>query len=225
MSAHTFEDRRHAGRELAARLARHARNGDVLVLALPRGGVPVAFEVARRLLAPLDLLIVRKLGVPGQEEYAMGSIASGGVRLLDGPLIDHLGLGEAAVQKVVRQEEEELARRERQYRGDRPPPVLKDRVVILVDDGLATGFTMRAAVQAARRQRPARIVVAVPVGPAHSCDMLRQEADEVVCLAMPEPFHAVGLWYEHFDQTSDREVKTLLAQALPEASGAKETPP
>jgi predicted phosphoribosyltransferase len=185
----------------------------VLVLALPRGGVPVAFEVARALRAPLDLFLVRKLGVPGQEELAMGAIATGGVRVLNDEVVRVLGIPEEAIEDVTREELMELQRRERAYRGDKPSPDVRDRTVILVDDGLATGSTMRAAVAALRQQNAGRLVVAVPVGAPSTCEELAPEVDDIVCAITPEPFQAVGLWYQDFSQTSDEEVGKLLAEA------------
>jgi putative phosphoribosyl transferase len=208
-----FRDRMEAGRLLAAKLARYANRPDVAVLALPRGGVPVAFEVARILHAPLDIFLVRKLGLPGYEELAMGAIATGGVRVLNEDVVRALGISEDVIESVAAQEHQELERRERIYRGSRPPLDVRGRVVILVDDGLATGSTMRAAVAALRRQAPAWIIVAVPVGARETCDELRAEADEVACLRTPEPFRAVGLWYEDFSQTTDQEVHELLERA------------
>ncbi|HEX2569076.1 MAG TPA: phosphoribosyltransferase [Polyangia bacterium] len=212
-----FNDRRDAGRQLVAQLmASYAGQGQhVVVLGLPRGGVPVAYEVARALGAPLDVFVVRKLGVPGHEELAMGALASGGVQVINEEVLSYLGLDEEAIDVAARAEAAEIARRERLYRGDRPAPVLADRTVIVVDDGLATGATMRAAVAALRRLGPARIVVAVPVGTAATVAELGQEADEVVCLATPEPFWAVGTWYHDFTQTSDAEVRQLLAAGHP----------
>ncbi len=208
-----FRDRAEAGRQLAALLSGYAHRPDLLVLALPRGGVPVAYEVARALDAPLDVFLVRKLGVPGHEELAMGAIASGGVRVLNDDVVESLRLPLSIIDQVTAREQEELQRRERAYRGDRPPPDAQGRTVILVDDGLATGSTMRAAAAAVRRQQPARIVVAVPVAAASTCDTLRAEVDEVVCVLAPEPFYAVGIWYEDFSQTTDDEVRDLLARA------------
>jgi predicted phosphoribosyltransferase len=212
-----FRDRADAGRELARRLAKYAHRDDVLVLGLPRGGVPVAFEVARALNAPLDVFLVRKLGVPGHEELAMGAIASGGVRVLNEEVVRGLGVSDEVLDRVAAQEQQELERRERDYRGTRrgvaAPADVRDRTVILVDDGLATGSTMRAAVSAVRQLHPARIVVAVPVGSADTCEEFQRIADEVVCARTPEPFYAVGLWYRDFSQTSDEEVRDLLAQA------------
>jgi putative phosphoribosyl transferase len=206
-----FHNRTDAGRQLAPRLSDYAGRSDVIVLALPRGGVPVAFEVATVLGAPLDVFLVRKLGVPSHPELAMGAIAAGGVEVLSEALIRDLGIPRAVVQQVAARERLELDRRGRLFRGDRQPPVVRDRTVILVDDGLATGSTMEAAVVALRIQAPAKIVVAVPVGARETCERLSGMADRVVCLATPEPFNAVGLWYEHFSQTSDDEVNRLLA--------------
>src|SRR4051794_7001715 len=213
-----FEDRREAGQAMAENLKTYANRPDVMVLALPRGGVPVAYEVAKALNAPLDVFLVRKLGVPGQEELAMGAIASGGVRVLNEEVVRTLGIPDEVVDAVAAQEQRELERRDRLYRGKRPAPQVEGRTVILVDDGLATGSTMRAAVAALRRQRPARIVVAVPVGAPQTCEDFRDEADEAVCARTPEPFHAVGAWYEDFSQTTDEEVRELLGRA---AAGAK----
>jgi len=208
-----YRDRTEAGQALAAKLAAHADRPDVLVLALPRGGVPVAFEVAQALHAPLDVFLVRKLGVPGREELAMGALATGGVRVLNEDVVAALGIAEPAIAAVIREEEQELQRREQLYRGDRPAPDVRGRTVILVDDGLATGSTMRAALAALRQQGPARLVVAVPVGAAETCADFRAEADEVVCARTPEPFYAVGLWYNDFSQTTDEEVHELLERA------------
>ncbi|HZT78660.1 MAG TPA: phosphoribosyltransferase [Gemmataceae bacterium] len=207
-----FRDRREAGRVLAEMLTRYANRPDVIVLALPRGGVPVGFEVARALHAPLDVFLVRKLGLPGQEELAMGAIATGGVRVLNEEVVRALALPPEVIDAVAGREREELERRERAYRDDRPPPDVRDRIVILVDDGLATGSTMRAAVAALRQQGPQRIVVAVPVGAMETCHEMR-EADETVCARTPEPFYAVGAWYQDFSQTTDEEVRDLLEQA------------
>lgn len=208
-----YKDRRDAGRALAARLQPHAGRDDVIVLALPRGGVPVAFEVAEALEAPLDIFLVRKLGVPGQEELAMGAIASGGVRVLNEQVAPYVT--QAAIDAATAQERAELERRERAYRGNRPPPEIRGKTIILIDDGLATGSTMRAAVAAIRQQQPARIVVAVPVGAGSTCDSLRHQADEVICGATPEPFFGVGQWYDDFAQTTDEEVCHLLERAHP----------
>lgn len=208
-----FRDRVDAGRQLAQALAKYANRPDVIVLGLPRGGIPVAAEVARALRAPLDVFVVRKLGVPGHEEFAMGAIASGGVRLLDRRTVAAAGLTPAQVERVTAAERAELERRERSYRGDRPFPDLTGRTAILVDDGLATGASMFAAVEALRHERPARIVVAVPVAAPETCQAFRAVADEIVCAATPEPFYAVGRWYDDFSQTTDQEVHELLASA------------
>jgi len=205
-----FKDRREAGRLLIKALYSYQGREDVLVMALPRGGVPVAFEVASALGAPLELLIVRKLGVPGHEELALGAIASGGVRVLNQEVITALGICPETVEAVAAREALELARRERLYRGSRPMLPVAGRVAIVIDDGIATGSTMRAAVQALRQLGAARVIVAAPTSARDSADMLRHEADEVVCLATPEPYYAVGLWYERFEQTSDNEVRRLL---------------
>lgn len=208
-----FRNRQHAGRVLAQELAIYAVRPDVIVLALPRGGTPVAHEVAQALQAPLDVLVVRKLGVPGHEEYAMGAIASGGEQVLDAELVRELGIGAEAVDEVVSNEQHELERRERTYRGNRPAPDLAGRIVILVDDGLATGATMRVAVRAVRRQEPARVVVAAPVASPEACALLHGEADDVVCAEIPDSFLGVGRWYLDFSQTSDEEVCRLLDEA------------
>ena len=213
MNGTKYRDRFDAGRALAKALRPYANHADVIVLALPRGGVPVAYEVARELGAPLDIFLVRKLGVPGHEEYAMGAIAEGGAIVLNRDLIQQLGIPPRAVESVIQHERAELERRARLYRHGRAPPEVRERVVILVDDGLATGSTMRAAVQALRSLRPARILVAVPVAPAETCEALRDVADEVLCLRTPEPFHAVGVWYVDFAQALDTEVRELLEQA------------
>jgi putative phosphoribosyl transferase len=207
-----FHDRSDAGRQLAARLTEYAHRADVIVLALPRGGVPVAFEVARALGAPLDVLLVRKLGVPGHAELAMGAIASGGVRVLSDDIVRQLGIPDAAIEQATIREAAELARRDRLYRGARRLPSLEHRAVILIDDGLATGATMEAAIRAVRQSQPARLVVAAPVGAPETCARLATIADQVVCVSMPDTFQAVGLWYEHFDQTSDADVIDLLAR-------------
>lgn len=208
-----FRDRSDAGRRLAACLKGYAGRADVLVLALPRGGVPVAFEVAETLGAPLDIFLVRKLGVPGQEELAMGAIASGGVRFTNRGVVDYLRIPAEVIERVAAEEQKELERRERAYRGGRPGADVRGRAVILVDDGLATGSTMRAAVSALRGQQPARIVAAAPVSSRQACDELSAEVDEVVCALTPEPFRGVGEWYEDFSQTTDEEVRELLARA------------
>ncbi|HEY8227927.1 MAG TPA: phosphoribosyltransferase [Pyrinomonadaceae bacterium] len=208
-----FENRTDAGRKLATRLKRFADRDDVLVLALPRGGVPVAYEVAKELKAPLDVFLVRKLGVPGHEELAMGAIASGGVRVINEELVNYLGIPDEVIDETAAFEERELERRARAYRGDRPPPDVKDRIVILIDDGLATGSTMRAAAASLRPQKPRRIVVAVPVSSRETCDEFRSEVDEIICVATPQHFQGVGLWYNDFSQTSDDEVRKLLKRA------------
>ncbi|HEY7411240.1 MAG TPA: phosphoribosyltransferase [Vicinamibacteria bacterium] len=208
-----FQDRAHAGRALAARLEAYAGRPGVVVLALPRGGVPVAFEVASALRAPLDVFLVRKLGAPGHEELAMGALATGGVRVLNDEVVRGLGIPEHVIEEVARREGEELRRRETAYRGGRPPADLAGKTVVIVDDGLATGSTMKAAVRALRAQGPARVVVAVPVAAASTCAEMRNEADDVVCGATPSPFHAVGQWYGDFTQTTDDEVNALLARA------------
>ena len=208
-----FANRREAGRILASLLMNYTDRDDVLVLALPRGGVPVGFEVAQALRAPLDVFIVRKLGVPGHDELAMGAIATGGVRVLNDDVVISLELEPEVIDAVAAREEKELARRERLYRGARPAPDVQGRTVILVDDGLATGSTMRAAVAALRKQEPARIVVAVPVAAPETCEEFKTEVDEVVCAATPRMFNGVGRWYEDFSQTTDAEVHELLAQA------------
>jgi putative phosphoribosyl transferase len=205
-----FRDRTEAGRILAGELAGYAGRSDVVVLALPRGGVPVAYQVARALGAPLDVFLVRKLGLPGHEELAMGAIASGGIRLINEDVVDAYRVSDAQIAAVTATEQRELERRERLYRDNRPLPSLRDRTVILVDDGLATGATMRVAVLALRHQSPARIVVAVPVAAAEICDDFQAIVDDVVCAETPSPFYAVGLWYEDFTQTTDDEVHELL---------------
>jgi putative phosphoribosyl transferase len=211
-----FRDRVEAGRCLAEALKPYTGRPNLLVLALPRGGVPVAYEVARALHAPLDVLLVRKLGVPGHEELAMGAIASGGVRIVSEDVIAMLGIPDRVIATVAAAEEKELERRERLYRDGRPPPDVRGRVVILVDDGLATGATMRAAAAALRTQHPEWLVVAVPVAPPETCEALRAEADDVVCALSPEPFVAVGAWYDDFAQISDDEVRALLRRAAQE---------
>jgi predicted phosphoribosyltransferase len=214
-----FTDRREAGRVLGARLG-HLASSAPLVLALPRGGVPVGYEVARALGAPLDVFIVRKLGVPGHEELAMGAIASGGVTVCSRELVRHFGITPAQLRAAAIREGRELARRERLYRGLRPAPPVNGNVVLLVDDGLATGSTVRAAIKALRMMEPARLVVAAPVASRLTCRELEREADEVVCAAKPEPFEAVGLWYGDFSETPDAEVITLLQRAWSNREGA-----
>jgi predicted phosphoribosyltransferase len=206
-----FANRREAGIVLARALAHLAGRDDVVVLGLPRGGVPVAYEVAQALRAPLDVFVVRKLGLPGHEEFAMGAIASGGVRVLNQEAVGWYRISDEAIEAATREERAELERRERAYRDGRAVVPLQGRVAVLVDDGLATGSTMRAAVLAARRLEPSRIVVGVPVGAPETCRALRDTADEVICPWTPDPFSAVGLWYDDFSQTSDEEVRQLLA--------------
>jgi predicted phosphoribosyltransferase len=208
-----FTDRSDAGKRLAAALLRFAGRKDVIVLGLPRGGVAVAYEVARAIGAPMDLLLVRKLGVPGQEELAMGAIASGGIRVMNDAIVRYHGITLEDIAAEAAREQRELERRERVYRGERPPPDLRDRTVILVDDGLATGATMRAAVHAARASGAARVVVAVPGAPAETAASFGREADELVVLAVPEPFYAVGTMYDVFSQVADREVRGFFEQA------------
>ena len=208
-----YRDRADAGRRLAAKLTAYAGLSDVLVLGLPRGGVPVALEVAQALGAPWDVFLVRKVGVPGREELAMGALASGGVSVVNEGVIRTLGIPDHVFAATAAKEEAELARRELAYRDGRSPPEVRGRIVVLVDDGLATGATMRAAVAALRKQQPGRIVVAVPVGVSDVCVNLEKEADEVICASTPEPFHAVGFWYEDFSQVTDEEVRGLLGQA------------
>ena len=215
-----FRDRTEAGKRLAAKLMDYAGRADVLVLALPRGGVPVAFEVAEALRTPLDIFLVRKLGVPGHGELAMGAIATGGVRVLNEEVVNHLRIPGEVIDAVAADELRELERRERAYRGDRPAPDVRDKTVILVDDGLATGSTMRAAAAALRRQGPARIVVAVPVSAPQTCDEYRMGVDEIICAVTPEPFQAVGLWYKDFSQTTDEEVRELLARSAARGAAA-----
>ena len=209
-----FINRRDAGRTLATYLSRYAGRDDVIVLALPRGGVPVAYEVAQALGAPLDLFLVRKLGTPGHRELAMGAIASGGIRVLNEDVVRWYSIPESVIEAVVLEEQQELERRERAYREDRPARDLRNRIVILIDDGLATGSTMRAAARAVRERQPSRVVVAVPVGARETCAELAAYADEVICARMPEPFSSVGQWYLDFDQTDDEEVRALLQTSL-----------
>jgi putative phosphoribosyl transferase len=208
-----FANRTEAGRQLAGKLEKYTGRADVIVLGLPRGGVPVAYEVAKQLRAPLDVFVVRKLGVPGFEELAAGAIASGGVRVLNEDVVRTLPHAEAVIESVTARETSELERREHEYRDGRPAPALADRIVILVDDGLATGATMRAAVKALRQRGAAKIVVAVPVGPPDTCQELEEKADEIICLSTPQFFQAVGQYYEDFSQTSDQDVRDLVSQA------------
>jgi len=211
-----FVDRADAGRVLARVLAEYATRKDVIVLALPRGGVPVAFEVARALNSPLDVFVVRKLGAPGQQELAMGAIASGDVVVINDEVVKALKISRAAIATAVEHERQELARREVMYRGNRPPLDVEGRTVILIDDGLATGSTMRAAIAALRSKNPARIVVAVPIGAASTCSELRSIADDCVCAITPAHFRAVGLWYDDFGQTDDAEVCDMLSRSVAE---------
>ena len=208
-----FRDRTEAGRILAQELSHYEGRDDVIVLALPRGGVPVGYEVAKALGAPLDVFVARKLGLPDHPELAMGAIASGGAAVLDEALVQRLGISEDAIRQVVAREAHELQRREAAYRDGRPPPDLSGKTVILVDDGLATGATMRAAALAVKAHQPERVIVAVPVAAAQTCDEFREDVDEIICAVTPEPFYAVGMWYENFDQTTDEEVRELLARA------------
>lgn len=208
-----FPNRRNAGRELAQKLLKYRSRSDVTVLALPRGGVPVAYEVTLALKVPLDIWIVRKLGLPGQEELAIGAVSSGGIRILNHDIIQAVGLRKSTIDKVTEQELEELKRREQQYRGNRPPIDVRDRTVILIDDGLATGASMLAAVRGLRTQTPASIVVAVPAAAPQAIEILRAEVDEAVFVIAPYEFKGVGNWYEDFSQTTDEEVQWLLAEA------------
>jgi putative phosphoribosyl transferase len=206
----SFRNRRDAGRILASYMAPYADRPDVVILALPRGGVPVGFELAQALRAPLDVMVVRKLGVPGHEELAMGAIASGGVRILNEDVIRMLNITPEVIDRVAQQEQHELVRRELAYRGDRGPAAVRGRTVVLVDDGLATGSTMRAAVAALRTLQPSRIVIAVPTAAVETCHELKREADDVICAMTPAPFFGVGQWYDDFSQTTDQEVHDLL---------------
>ncbi|HEY3132428.1 MAG TPA: phosphoribosyltransferase [Acidobacteriota bacterium] len=215
-----LQNRTEAGKLLATKLADYADRPDLLVLALPRGGVPVAFEVASALHAPLDVFLVRKLGVPGHEELAMGAIASGGVRVINNEVVDYLNVSRDVINSVAQKEQQELQRRESLYRSSRPLPDVRGKTVILVDDGLATGSSMRAAVLALRQRQPAKIVVAVPVAASSTCRELQAEADEVICAMTPEPFQAVGSWYQDFSQTTDAEVRALLDRSFQEQTTA-----
>jgi putative phosphoribosyl transferase len=208
-----FTDRTHAGKELAKALAAYTDHPNSIVLALPRGGVPIAFEIAKALHAPLDVFIVRKLGAPGQPELAIGAIASGGLRVMNDDILGMLRVSDATIATTVAEEQKELERREHLYRGDRPAVKIADKTIIVVDDGIATGATMRAAVRALQAQKPKQLIVAIPTAAVDTCNLLRQEVDEVVCLATPEPYIAVGRWYKDFAQTSDAEVQVLLAQS------------
>jgi predicted phosphoribosyltransferase len=220
-----FPDRRAAGRELARELERYAGRPDVIVLALPRGGVPVGYELARALNADLDVFVVRKLGVPGHEELGFGALAPGGPRILNDEVVDSLAIDQATIEEVTERETRELERRDRAYRGDRPRPDLAGRVVILVDDGLATGSSIRVAIEAVRSQDPQRVVVAVPVAPPETVEELRGSVDEIVCLVAREPFAAIGLWYEDFSPTTDDEVRELLAAGGRVPAGAPRREP
>jgi putative phosphoribosyl transferase len=215
-----FRDRAEGGRVLARELDAYANRSDVLVLGLPRGGVPVAYQVATALRVPLDVFVVRKIGMPGHEEFAMGAIASGGARLLNADVIEDYGVPPMEVERTIAVETRELTRRELLYRGDRSFPDLTGKTVILVDDGLATGSSMRVAVKALRQDGPAAIVVAVPVAASETCEAFRDVSDEIVCAVTPEPFFAVGMWYEDFSQTSDEEVRDLLERARREENAA-----
>lgn len=210
---HIYMNRTEAAGQLADLLQSYANRPDVVVLALPRGGVPIAYDIAKRLNSALDLMLVRKLGVPGHEELAMGAVAAGGVRVLNVEIIRGLALSDETIERVAAVELQELGRRERTYRGQRPTPSIQGRHVILVDDGLATGATMRAAIAMVRQQQPAEVVVAVPVAPSATIEALRQEADAVICPATPEPFLGIGRWYEDFPQVTDEEVRALLERA------------
>ena len=212
-----FTDRVDAGKKLAKELSKYANRPDVLILALPRGGVPVAFEVAKELNVKMDVFIVRKLGVPGNEELAMGAISSDNIRVLNEDIVRSFQIPERVINMVAENELKELERRERTYRGDSPKPVISGSIVILIDDGLATGATMRAAASAIKTKNPAKIVVAVPTGARDTCELFGREVDEVICMATPEPFYGVGAWYGNFSQTTDEEVCELLdkARALP----------
>lgn len=208
-----FNNRIDAGQKLAKELSDYVDRTDVVVLALPRGGVPVAFEVAKALNAPLDVFLVRKLGVPGREELAMGAIASGGVRVLNEDIVRSLNISDEVIDEVATKEQQELERRERAYRGERSKPDVRNRTIILVDDGLATGASMRAAVTALRAQNPASIIVAAPTAAPETCKSFEGEVDEIVCATTPQPFFAIGVWYEDFSQTTDEEVREFLERA------------
>lgn len=217
-----FYNRTEAGRALAARLMAYAQRPDVVVLGLPRGGMAVAYEIARALQVSLDVLLVRKLGVPGQEELALGALASGGVRVLNERVVYELAIPESIIERATANAERELTRRERLYRGHRSAPQVRGRVIILVDDGVATGATMQAAIAVVRRQRPARLVVAIPVAPPSVCAEIQAQVDEMVCLMTPEVFMGVGVWYEDFSQMTDKQVRSLLEQARKLEEGARD---
>ena len=208
-----FRDRTEAGQVLASKLTKYLNQVNTVILALPRGGVPVAYEIGKELGLPVDIFVVRKLGVPGHEELAMGAIASGGVRHINRNVVDQLRIDSETIDVASRREQKEIERREQLYRGQRPPVDVRNKTVILVDDGLATGSTMRAAIAALRQHRPARIVVAVPAAAPQTCSEIADEVDEIICAATPEPFYAVGQWYQEFSQTTDEEVRDLLARA------------
>ena len=213
MMTKVFNDRTEAGQFIATQLSEYANDPKIVVLALPRGGVPVGYEVARALHAPLDVFVVRKLGVPGYDELAMGAIATGGIRVLNHSVVDYLDISDEVINVVAKREQRELERRERLYRGTQTPIDVRGRTIIIVDDGMATGSTMRAAVRALRQQKPKKIIVAVPVGARETCDSFAAEVDAIcVCAITPEPFGGVGLWYRNFEQTSDEEVRQLLAR-------------
>lgn len=209
----SFLDRREAGRALAARLTKYASRPDVLILALPRGGIPVGYEVSLAIHAPMDVFVVRKLGVPGHEELAMGAVAGGGVRVLNEDMVRALGVSDRQIEAITKRELSELKRQERLYRTSRPEQPIEGRTILLIDDGLATGSTMRAAATALRRRGPSSIIVAVPVGAPATCEQFADLVDETICVLTPEPFMAVGRWYEDFSQTSDDEVRELLSQS------------
>jgi putative phosphoribosyl transferase len=215
-----FQDRQDAGRQLAQKLMQYAGQQDVVVLALPRGGLPVAYEVAKALRAPMDIFLVRKLGVPGHEELAMGAISSGGVRVLNSAVVEGLDIPERVIDAVARDEQKELDRREQLYRGDKPPVDIRGRTAILVDDGLATGASMQAAVAGLKAQEPKSIVVAVPTAATETCEAFEQQVSQVICVFTPQPFYGVGLWYKDFSQTTDEEVQSLLAESAQNRSNS-----
>lgn len=219
-----YRDRSEAGRHLATLLSMYEQRSDVLVLALPRGGVPVAYEIARTLHAPLDTFLVRKLGVPGQEELAMGAIASGGIRVINDDVVAHLHIPQHVIDRVTQEETQELERREKLYRDDLPPLTFANRTIILVDDGLATGASMRAAVLALKRQQPAHLAVAVPVAASITCLQLQEEVNHLICAQTPDPFYGVGYWYQDFTQTSDQEVRDLLARIRVQQASSRQYP-
>lgn len=207
-----FHDRTEAGKLLAAQLGEYADRSDVWVLGLPRGGVPVAYQIAQALNLPLDICLVRKLGVPGQPELAMGAIAPGNIMVLNDEILRSIGISRLALQQVLEDEKQELERRDRTYRENRPEPDVQGKTVLLVDDGIATGSTLRAAIATLRQKHPQEIVVAVPVASVSACELLRAIVDKIICLSTPEPLNSIGMWYLDFSQTSDQEVKHLLAQ-------------